>query len=121
MLLDRSFSRFKVYQRALLAALFRFRLFKPFRPEQPEGPLTSHQASFVIRNNAIYLKKIISLLCVSMMIIYLFFVPLSEKMANIPLSRSEVFGELRKELHEDKEFHQSDVHVFIIMGASVRA
>lgn len=40
-------------------------------------------------------------------------------MANIPLSRSEVFGELRKELHEDKEFHQSDVHVFIIMGASV--
>lgn len=42
-------------------------------------------------------------------------------MANIPLSRSEVFGELRKELHEDKEFHHSDVHVFIIMGASVRA
>lgn len=42
-------------------------------------------------------------------------------MANIPLSRSEVFGELRKELHEDKEFHQSDVHVFIIMGASVIA
>lgn len=42
-------------------------------------------------------------------------------MANIPLSRSEVFGELRKELHEDKAFHQSDVHVFIIMGASVRA
>lgn len=42
-------------------------------------------------------------------------------MANIPLSRSEVFGELRKELHEDKEFHHSDVHVFIIMGASVRS
>lgn len=42
-------------------------------------------------------------------------------MADIPLSRSEVFGELRKELHEDKEFHHSDVHVFIIMGASVRA
>lgn len=39
----------------------------------------------------------------------------------IPLSRSEVFGELRKELHEDEEFHQSDAHVFIIMGASVRA
>uniref|UniRef100_A0A3Q1K2S0 Glucose-6-phosphate 1-dehydrogenase n=1 Tax=Anabas testudineus TaxID=64144 RepID=A0A3Q1K2S0_ANATE len=37
---------------------------------------------------------------------------------NIPLSRSEVFGELRKELHEDEEFHQSDVHIFIIMGAS---
>lgn len=42
-------------------------------------------------------------------------------MSSIPLSRSEVFGELRKELHEDEEFHQSDVHVFIIMGASVRA
>lgn len=41
-------------------------------------------------------------------------------MANIPLSRSEVFGELRKELHDDKEFHESDAHVFIIMGASVR-
>lgn len=41
-------------------------------------------------------------------------------MANIPLSRSEVFGELRKELHDDKEFHQSDAHIFIIMGASVR-
>lgn len=44
-----------------------------------------------------------------------------EKMSNIPLSRSEVFGELRKELHEDVEFHQSDAHIFIIMGASVRA
>ncbi|XP_044068523.1 glucose-6-phosphate 1-dehydrogenase isoform X2 [Siniperca chuatsi] len=42
----------------------------------------------------------------------------AEKMSNIPLSRSEVFGELRKELHEDEEFHQSDVHIFIIMGAS---
>uniref|UniRef100_A0A673C883 Glucose-6-phosphate 1-dehydrogenase n=1 Tax=Sphaeramia orbicularis TaxID=375764 RepID=A0A673C883_9TELE len=40
------------------------------------------------------------------------------KMSNLPLSRSEVFGELRKELHEDEEFHQSDAHVFIIMGAS---
>uniref|UniRef100_A0A3Q2WQS2 Glucose-6-phosphate 1-dehydrogenase n=1 Tax=Haplochromis burtoni TaxID=8153 RepID=A0A3Q2WQS2_HAPBU len=37
---------------------------------------------------------------------------------SIPLSRSEVFGELRKELYDDEEFHQSDVHVFIIMGAS---
>lgn len=41
-------------------------------------------------------------------------------MADSPLSRSEVFGELRKELHDDKEFHDSDVHIFIIMGASVR-
>ncbi|CAB1336231.1 unnamed protein product [Coregonus sp. 'balchen'] len=39
-------------------------------------------------------------------------------MSAIPLSRSEVFGELRKELHEDEEFHQSDAHIFIIMGAS---
>uniref|UniRef100_A0A4W6EZE8 Glucose-6-phosphate 1-dehydrogenase n=1 Tax=Lates calcarifer TaxID=8187 RepID=A0A4W6EZE8_LATCA len=39
-------------------------------------------------------------------------------MSSIPLSRSEVFGELRKELHDDEEFHQSDVHIFIIMGAS---
>ena len=42
-----------------------------------------------------------------------------EKMS-IPLSRSEVFGQLRKELYEDVEFRQSDAHVFIIMGASVR-
>ncbi|MED6274225.1 glucose-6-phosphate 1-dehydrogenase [Characodon lateralis] len=40
-----------------------------------------------------------------------------EKMS-LPLSRSEVFGELRKELYDDEEFHQSDVHIFIIMGAS---
>ncbi|XP_030626022.1 glucose-6-phosphate 1-dehydrogenase isoform X2 [Chanos chanos] len=39
-------------------------------------------------------------------------------MTALPLSRSEVFGELRKELHDDKEFHQSDAHIFIIMGAS---
>uniref|UniRef100_A0A671KXC8 glucose-6-phosphate dehydrogenase (NADP(+)) n=1 Tax=Sinocyclocheilus anshuiensis TaxID=1608454 RepID=A0A671KXC8_9TELE len=37
---------------------------------------------------------------------------------SLPLSRSEVFGRLRKELHDDVEFHQSDVHIFIIMGAS---
>ncbi|MBN3322523.1 G6PD dehydrogenase, partial [Atractosteus spatula] len=36
-----------------------------------------------------------------------------------PLSRSEVFGQLRKELYDDEEFHQSDTHIFIIMGASV--
>ncbi|XP_006625332.2 glucose-6-phosphate 1-dehydrogenase isoform X1 [Lepisosteus oculatus] len=35
-----------------------------------------------------------------------------------PLSRSEVFGQLRKELYDDEEFHQSDTHIFIIMGAS---
>uniref|UniRef100_A0A3P9NJ27 Glucose-6-phosphate 1-dehydrogenase n=1 Tax=Poecilia reticulata TaxID=8081 RepID=A0A3P9NJ27_POERE len=37
----------------------------------------------------------------------------------LPLSRSEVFGELRQELYDDEKFHQSDVHIFIIMGASV--
>uniref|UniRef100_A0A8B9K5M7 Glucose-6-phosphate 1-dehydrogenase n=1 Tax=Astyanax mexicanus TaxID=7994 RepID=A0A8B9K5M7_ASTMX len=42
----------------------------------------------------------------------------TEKMSALPLSRSEVFGELRKELYEDVEFHHSDVHIFIIMGAS---
>lgn len=47
------------------------------------------------------------------------FICLLEKMSVIPLSRSEVFVELRKELYEDEEFHQSDVHIFIIMGASV--
>uniref|UniRef100_A0A8C7ZEQ7 glucose-6-phosphate dehydrogenase (NADP(+)) n=1 Tax=Oryzias sinensis TaxID=183150 RepID=A0A8C7ZEQ7_9TELE len=39
-------------------------------------------------------------------------------MNHLPLSRSEVFGELRKDLYDDEEFHQSDVHIFIIMGAS---
>ncbi|KAA0706805.1 Glucose-6-phosphate 1-dehydrogenase [Triplophysa tibetana] len=39
-------------------------------------------------------------------------------MSGLPLSRSEVFGQLRRELHDDVEFHQSDVHIFIIMGAS---
>uniref|UniRef100_A0A8C2HHA5 glucose-6-phosphate dehydrogenase (NADP(+)) n=1 Tax=Cyprinus carpio TaxID=7962 RepID=A0A8C2HHA5_CYPCA len=39
-------------------------------------------------------------------------------MMSLPLSRSEVFGQLRKELHDDAEFHHSDVHIFIIMGAS---
>ncbi|XP_039460069.1 glucose-6-phosphate 1-dehydrogenase isoform X1 [Oreochromis aureus] len=44
--------------------------------------------------------------------------PATDEKMSIPLSRSEVFGELRKELYDDEEFHQSDVHVFIIMGAS---
>ncbi|XP_031421522.1 glucose-6-phosphate 1-dehydrogenase isoform X2 [Clupea harengus] len=41
----------------------------------------------------------------------------AEKMS-LPLSRSEVFGQLRKDLYDDEEFHQTDVHIFIIMGAS---
>ncbi|XP_066566279.1 glucose-6-phosphate 1-dehydrogenase isoform X1 [Amia ocellicauda] len=36
----------------------------------------------------------------------------------VPLSRSEVFGQLRRELFEDEEFRQSDTHIFIILGAS---
>uniref|UniRef100_A0A8C9TR42 Glucose-6-phosphate 1-dehydrogenase n=1 Tax=Scleropages formosus TaxID=113540 RepID=A0A8C9TR42_SCLFO len=44
--------------------------------------------------------------------------PSEQKMSGIPLSRSEIFGQLRKELHDDEEFHQSDAHIFIIMGAS---
>ncbi|KPP66268.1 hypothetical protein Z043_115250 [Scleropages formosus] len=43
---------------------------------------------------------------------------IKQKMSGIPLSRSEIFGQLRKELHDDEEFHQSDAHIFIIMGAS---
>lgn len=57
----------------------------------------------------------------SLFLDFYFVCPLEKMTSNIPLSRSEVFGELRKELHEDKEFRQSDAHVFIIMGASVRA
>ncbi|KAJ8257436.1 hypothetical protein GJAV_G00185580 [Gymnothorax javanicus] len=41
----------------------------------------------------------------------------TEKVAAVPLSQSEVFGLLRKELHEDVEFDRSN-HIFIIMGAS---
>ncbi|MGH0170210.1 UNVERIFIED_CONTAM: hypothetical protein FKN15_060284 [Acipenser sinensis] len=37
---------------------------------------------------------------------------------NPPLSRSEVFGQLRKELYDDEEFRQSDTHIFFIVGAS---
>ncbi|XP_058873437.1 glucose-6-phosphate 1-dehydrogenase-like isoform X1 [Acipenser ruthenus] len=37
---------------------------------------------------------------------------------NPPLSRSEVFGQLRKELYDEEEFRQSDTHIFLIMGAS---
>lgn len=59
-----------------------------------------------------------SILCITCLVPFIFY--FVEKMSNIPLSRSEVFGELRKELHNDHEFRHSDVHVFIIMGASVR-
>ncbi|XP_041093083.1 glucose-6-phosphate 1-dehydrogenase isoform X2 [Polyodon spathula] len=35
-----------------------------------------------------------------------------------PLSHSEVFGQLRKELFDEEQFRQSDTHIFFIMGAS---
>uniref|UniRef100_A0A087Y1S4 Glucose-6-phosphate 1-dehydrogenase n=1 Tax=Poecilia formosa TaxID=48698 RepID=A0A087Y1S4_POEFO len=35
-----------------------------------------------------------------------------------PLTRSEVFGELRKELYGDKQSSHSSTHTFIILGAS---
>lgn len=35
------------------------------------------------------------------------------------LSRTQVCGILREELHQGNAFHQSDTHIFIIMGASV--
>ncbi|XP_035993327.1 glucose-6-phosphate 1-dehydrogenase isoform X1 [Fundulus heteroclitus] len=35
-----------------------------------------------------------------------------------PLTRSEVFGQLRKELYGDKELGHSSTHIFIILGAS---
>lgn len=69
MLLDRSFSRFKVYQRELLAALFIFRYHLDQSSQKDHW--TSYQASFnsfVIRS-MIYLKKKKAWVCVSMMVI----------------------------------------------------
>uniref|UniRef100_A0AAY4B2X3 Glucose-6-phosphate 1-dehydrogenase n=1 Tax=Denticeps clupeoides TaxID=299321 RepID=A0AAY4B2X3_9TELE len=48
----------------------------------------------------------------------LFLLPCFSVKMSLPLSRSEVFGELRKELYDNEKFRQSDVHIFIIMGAS---
>ncbi|XP_011373873.1 glucose-6-phosphate 1-dehydrogenase isoform X3 [Pteropus vampyrus] len=36
----------------------------------------------------------------------------------VALSRTQVCGILREELYQDDTFHQSDTHIFIIMGAS---
>lgn len=36
----------------------------------------------------------------------------------VALSRTQVCGILREELHQGNAFHQSDAHIFIIMGAS---
>lgn len=35
------------------------------------------------------------------------------------LTRSEVFGQLRKELYGEKQLNDSNTHIFIILGASV--
>lgn len=37
----------------------------------------------------------------------------------VALSRTQVCGILREELYQGDAFHQSDTHIFIIMGASV--
>lgn len=37
----------------------------------------------------------------------------------VALSRTQVCGILREELYQGNAFHQSDTHIFIIMGASV--
>ncbi|XP_033057904.1 glucose-6-phosphate 1-dehydrogenase-like [Trachypithecus francoisi] len=37
----------------------------------------------------------------------------------VALSRTQVCGILREELFQGDAFHQSDTHIFIIMGASV--
>lgn len=42
-----------------------------------------------------------------------------QKMSAEPATRSEVFGQLRKELYGEEHSSGSDTHVFIILGASV--
>ncbi|XP_067095675.1 glucose-6-phosphate 1-dehydrogenase-like isoform X2 [Osmerus mordax] len=39
-------------------------------------------------------------------------------MSSEPLTRSEVFGQLRKEFYGDDQSHQTETHIFIILGAS---
>lgn len=36
-----------------------------------------------------------------------------------PLTRSEVFGQLRRELYGEDHVSDSNAHIFIILGASV--
>lgn len=36
-----------------------------------------------------------------------------------PLTRSEVFGQLRRELYGEEQSSDSNTHIFIILGASV--
>lgn len=42
-----------------------------------------------------------------------------QKMSAEPATRSEVFGQLRKELYGEEHSSGSDTHIFIILGASV--
>lgn len=42
-----------------------------------------------------------------------------QKLSAEPATRSEVFGQLRKELYGEEHSSGSDTHVFIILGASV--
>lgn len=42
-----------------------------------------------------------------------------QKMSTELLTRSEVFGQLRKELYGEKQPNDSNTHIFIILGASV--
>ena len=44
---------------------------------------------------------------------------MDQKMSTEPLTRSEVFGQLRRELYGDKQSTHSPTHIFIILGASV--
>ncbi|KAG8002701.1 Glucose-6-phosphate 1-dehydrogenase [Nibea albiflora] len=43
---------------------------------------------------------------------------MGQKMSSEPLTRSEVFGQLRKELYGEDQSTHSDTHIFIILGAS---
>lgn len=45
--------------------------------------------------------------------------PVVQKMSAELLTRSEVFGQLRKELYGEKQPNDSNTHIFIILGASV--
>ena len=44
---------------------------------------------------------------------------MAQNMSAEPLTRSEVFGQLRKELYGEQQPSHSNTHIFIILGASV--
>lgn len=44
---------------------------------------------------------------------------MAQKMNTELLTRSEVFGQLRKELYGEEQLNDSNTHIFIILGASV--